>query len=65
MFAFALATTAGIVVLEVLAWRNPTSAVERLNSLRNYITNHRDSVINWVYLVAGLWLLFHAALALL
>ena len=64
MFAFALATTAGIVVLEVLAWRNPGSAVDRLNSLRSYIDNHRDSVINLLYLVGGLWLLFHALLGL-
>ncbi len=64
MFVFALSTTAGIVVLEVLAWRNPGSAVERLNRLRNYINNHRDSVINLLYLVGGLWLLFHAILGL-
>jgi threonine/homoserine/homoserine lactone efflux protein len=64
MFAFALATTAGIVVLEVLAWRNPTSAVARLGRLRSYIDDHRDSVINWVYLVAGLWLFFRAILEL-
>ncbi len=65
MFAFALSTTAGIVVLEVLAWRNPSSAVERLNELRSYIDSHRDSVINMLYLVGGLWLLFHALLTLL
>ena len=64
MFAFALSTTAGIVVLEVLAWRSPGSAVERLNRLRNYIDNHRDSVVNWLYLVAGLWLAFHGLLGL-
>ena len=44
MFVFALSTTAGIVVLEVLAWRSPASAVDRLNRLRCYIDNHRDSV---------------------
>jgi threonine/homoserine/homoserine lactone efflux protein len=65
MFAFAVATTAGIVVLEVLAWRNPTSAVERLQRLRTYIETHRDSVLNWVYLVAGLWLFFRALLGLI
>jgi Sap, sulfolipid-1-addressing protein len=64
MFAFALATTAGIVVLEVLAWRNPTSAVERLQRLRGYIDTHRDSVLNWLYLIAGLWLFFRAILEL-
>ncbi len=65
MFAFALATTAGIVVLEVLAWRNPTSAGDRLQRIRTYIDSHRDSVVNWVYLVAGLWLFFRGLLELI
>ena len=65
MFAFALSTTAGIVVLEVLAWRSPSSAVDRLNQIRSYIDNHRDSVINWLYLAGGLWLSFRALLGLL
>src|SRR5213076_1187890 len=65
MFAFALATTAGIVVLEVLAWRNPSGAVDRLRRLRTYIDTHRDSVINWVYLIVGLWLLFRAIIGLI
>jgi hypothetical protein len=60
MFAFALSTTAGIVVLEVLAWRSPSSAVDRLNRIRSYIDNHRDSVLNWLYLIVGLWLFFRA-----
>ena len=65
MLAFAVLTTAGIMVLEVLAWRAPSSAVERLDRLRGYIANHRDSVINWLYLVAGLWLFFRGLLGLL
>ncbi len=65
MFAFALSTTAGIVVLEVLAWRSPNSAVDRLNRLRSYIDNHRDSAINWLYLLGGLWLFFRGLLGLL
>jgi hypothetical protein len=65
MLAFAVSTTAGIVVLEVLAWRSPSSAVERLDRLRSYIADHRDSVINWLYLVAGLWLFFRGLLGLL
>jgi hypothetical protein len=64
MFAFALLTTAGIVVLEVLAWRNPSSAVERLDRLRGYIQTHRDSVINWASLVGGLWLTIRGAMGL-
>ena len=65
MFAFALASTTGLVVLEVLAWRNPASAGERLERLQNYIRDHKDSVINWVALVAGLWLVSRAAIGLL
>jgi threonine/homoserine/homoserine lactone efflux protein len=65
MLAFAVSTTAGIMVLEVLAWRSPSSAVERLDRLRGYIANHRDSVLNWLYLVAGLWLFFRGLLGLL
>lgn len=65
MFAFALLTTAGLVVLEVLAWRSPGSAVERLERLQNYIRDHRDSVINWAALVGGLWLVSQSAIGLL
>jgi hypothetical protein len=64
MFAFAVATTSGIVVLEILAVRSPGSAATRLNKMRSYIDNHRDTVINWAYLVAGLWLGFRGAIGL-
>ena len=65
MFLFALATTTGIVVLEVLAWRSPSSAADRLRRLRAYIDGHRDSVINWAYLLGGLWLFFRGLLGLI
>jgi len=65
MFAFAVATTAGIVVLEILAIRSPGSATDRLNRIRSYVDDHRDSVINWAYLVGGLWLAIKAAMGLL
>jgi cytochrome c biogenesis protein CcdA len=65
MFLFALATTAGIVVLEVLAWRQPSSAADRLNRIRAYVDGHRDSVINMLYLVVGLWLFFRGLLGLI
>ena len=28
----------------------------RLDKMRTYIDTHRDSVINWAYLIGGLWL---------
>jgi hypothetical protein len=28
--------------------------------MRSYIDNHRDSVLNWLYLIVGLWLFFRA-----
>jgi hypothetical protein len=65
MFAFAIATTGGIVVLEVLAWRAPESAADRLNRIRAYVDGHRDSVLNMLYLVVGLWLFFRGLLGLL
>lgn len=65
MFAFALATTTGIVVLEILAIRSPGSAADRLNRIRSYVDDHRDSVLNWVYLVGGLWLAIKAAIGLI
>lgn len=65
MFAFALVSTTGLVVLEVLAWRNPSSAGERLERLQNYIRDHRDSVLTWASLIAGLWLVSRAAIGLL
>lgn len=55
--AFALATTIGIVILEVLAWRNPASAPERLHAIENYVATHRDSVMSWILLIGGLYLL--------
>jgi hypothetical protein len=64
MVAFAVATTAGLVILEVLAVREPGSAAARLDTMRNYIDNHRDSVINWAFLVGGLWLAFRGAIGL-
>ena len=64
MLVFAVASTAGLVVLEVMAVRSPGSAVTRLNSMRGYIEQHRDSVLNWVYLVAGLWLVVRGAIGL-
>ena len=60
MILFALVTTVGLVILEVLAWRAPDSAVERLNKLTKYISDHKNSVISWVALVCGLWLIFRA-----
>jgi len=62
---FALATTAGIVILEVLAIRNPGTAADRLAQIRAYVANHRDSVINWAYLLGGLWLIYRALIGLL
>jgi hypothetical protein len=63
-FAFTLATTAGIVTLEVLALRNPGSAAARLDRIRNYVDNHRDAVINWLYLLGGAWLFFRGLIGL-
>ena len=65
MFIFALATTAGIVVLEVLAWRSPGSAAARLQRIRTYVDVHRDAVLNWLALLGGLWLIFRGVLGLL
>ncbi|HEY5423661.1 MAG TPA: GAP family protein [Ilumatobacteraceae bacterium] len=61
---FALATTAGIVILEILAIRNPGTAAGRLDQIRAYVANHRDSVINWAYLLGGLWLIYRALIGL-
>ncbi len=65
MVGFAVATTAGIVTLEILAIRTPGSAAARLDRMRGYIDRHRDSVINWVFLIAGLWLAVRGAIELI
>jgi threonine/homoserine/homoserine lactone efflux protein len=62
---FALATTAGIDVLEVLAMRSPGTAAERLDRIRDYVEHHRDSVINWLVLFAGLFLVYRALIGIL
>lgn len=65
MLLFAIATTAGIVVLEVLAWRAPESAADRLDRIRAYVATHRDAVINWLFLLGGLWLFFRGLFGVL
>ena len=60
-----MATTAGIVTLEILAIRTPGSAAMRLDRMRTYIDNHRDAVLNWAFLIGGLWLAIHGAIALI
>ena len=54
---FAVLTTAGIVALEVLAWRNPGTAAERLRRIEDYVSSHRDTVMSWILLLCGLYLL--------
>lgn len=54
---FAVLTTAGIVVLEVLAWRNPGTAADRLHRIEDYVSTHRDNVLSWVLLIGGVYLL--------
>lgn len=65
MFAFALATTIGIVVLEVLEVRTPGSGKDRLDRMRNYFDTHRDAVVNALFLLGGLWLLVRALMGLI
>lgn len=65
MVVFALATTSGLVVLQVLALRSPGSAAERLNRMRTYIDDHRATVINWVFVGCGVWLCVRALVGLL
>jgi len=64
VFLFALGTVAGIVVLEILALRAPGSAAARLRRIRGYVDAHRDSVISWIMLGGGLWLLGRGILGL-
>ena len=61
---FALVTTLGIDVLEVLAIRSPGSAAGRLERIRRYVSDHRDGVINWAYLLGGLVLLYRGLLGI-
>lgn len=65
MFAFALVTTIGIDILEGLAVRHPGSAADRLDRIRDYIDNHRDSVVNWLILVGGLVLVYRGLIGIL
>ena len=62
---FACATTAGIVILEVLALRSPGSAAARLDRIRGYVDSHRDRVLRWVTLGGGIWLTARGVLGLI
>jgi hypothetical protein len=62
---FAIATTAGIVVLEILAWRHPGTAAARLHRIEDYVSAHRDTVISWILLIGGLWLIARGIFGLL
>jgi Sap, sulfolipid-1-addressing protein len=64
IIVFAIATTAGVVVLEVLAIRSPGTAASRLDRIRRYVDDHRDSVINWAYLFGGLVLGYRGLIGL-
>ena len=65
MVLFAVVTTAGIDVLEVLAIRSPGTAAERLDRIRAYVEQHRDSVVNWLVLFGGLFLVYRGLIGLL
>jgi hypothetical protein len=65
MAVFAILTTTGIAILEFLAIREPGSAARRLDRMRNYIDGHRDAVVNWAYLLGGLWLAIRGLIGLL
>ena len=65
ILVFALGTAGGIIVLEVLALRTPGSAAARLERIRGYVDSHRDSVINWALLIAGLWLIGRGVIGLI
>jgi hypothetical protein len=54
---FAVLTTTGIVILEVLAWRHPGTAADRLARIEGYVAAHRDTVISWAMLIGGVWLI--------
>jgi len=64
MVLFAVVTTAGIDVLEVLAIRSPGTAAERLDRIRSYVERHRDSVVNWLVLFGGLFLVYRGLIGL-
>jgi hypothetical protein len=64
MVLFAIVTTAGIDVLEVLAIRHPGTAAARLDRIRAYVEHHRDSVVNWIVLLGGLVLVYHGIIGL-
>ena len=63
-FLFALGTVLGVLTLEILAMRAPGSAAARLDRIQNYVDSHRDTVISWIMLVGGIWLLGRGVLGL-
>jgi len=65
MVLFAIVTTAGIDILEVLAIRSPGTAAERLDRIRTYVALHRDSVVNWLVLFGGLLLVYRGLIGLI
>ena len=64
LFLFAVGTVAGVLILEVLALRAPGSAAARLERIQGYVDSHRDTVISWIMLGGGIWLLGRGVLGL-
>ena len=64
VFLFALGTVAGVAILELRALRAPGSAAARLERIQNYVDAHRASVISWIMLGGGIWLLGRGVLGL-
>jgi hypothetical protein len=64
LLSFAVGSILGFVVLLTLAIRHPGSATVRLDKIRNYVDNHRNSVINWLLLITALWLVVRGLVSL-
>jgi len=63
-FLFALATVSGVFILEMLAVRAPGTAAARLDRIQNYVDSHRDTVISWIMLGGGIWLIARGVIGL-
>jgi hypothetical protein len=58
---FLLLASSALLTLQILAVRSPATARDRLDRLRHFLERNRDTVIVWLALIVGFYLIVKGA----